>query len=65
ECTQPLRSLLALLIRCVGQDKITAQELLDLCGADVALAVAVIAEALIAPRPPGLPLWPLQLCSLL
>ena len=27
------------------QDKITAQELLDLCGADVALAVAVIAEA--------------------
>ena len=27
------------------QDKISAQELLDLCGADVALAVAVIAEA--------------------
>lgn len=65
ECTQPLRSLLALLVRCIGQDKISAQELLDLCGADVALAVAVIAEALIAPRPPGLSLWPLQLCSLL
>ena len=28
---------------------------------DVALAVAVVAEALAAPKPPGLPLWPMRL----
>eukprot|EP00913_Durusdinium_trenchii_P027594 g25882.t1 len=74
ECTQPLRSLLALLLRCEGEECIGAQEppkrlahpnLLELTKGDVALAVALVAEALAAPKPPGLPLWPLRLCTML
>ena len=36
------------------------------CGSwtgDVALAVALVAEGLAAPKPPGLPLWPMRLCT--
>lgn len=65
ECTQPLRSLLALLLRCVGEEQIGAQELVELTKGDVALAVAVVAEALAASKPPGLPLWPMRLCIML
>eukprot|EP00434_Breviolum_minutum_P001122 symbB.v1.2.000980.t1/scaffold43.1/size391093/9 len=62
ECTQPLRSLVALLLRCVGEERVGAQELLELTKGDVALAVALVAEGLAAPKPPGLPLWPMRLC---
>ncbi|CAE8597631.1 unnamed protein product [Polarella glacialis] len=63
--TEPLRAVLALLLRCVGTERITAKELLELVRGDVAVAVAVIAEGLAAPRPVGLPLWSLQLCRML
>jgi len=63
--TEPLRAVLALLLRCSGSERITGRDLLELVRGDVALAVAVIAEALGSPKPAGLPLWSVRLVQLL
>jgi len=56
QTTEPLRALMALLLRCTGAPGLPADQLLELARGDVALAVAVIAEA-VRDEPVGLPQW--------
>lgn len=63
--TAPLRTLLALLLRCEGAERISGPELLELTRGDAALAVAVIAGGLAQPAPAGLERWHTQLARML
>lgn len=63
--TEPLRAVLALLLRCIGTESITSKELLELVRRDIAVAVALLTEALGVIKPAGLPLWPKKLAHLL
>eukprot|EP00927_Polykrikos_kofoidii_P034138 TRINITY_DN28977_c0_g1_i1.p1 TRINITY_DN28977_c0_g1~~TRINITY_DN28977_c0_g1_i1.p1 ORF type:complete len:660 (+),score=122.23 TRINITY_DN28977_c0_g1_i1:74-2053(+) len=63
--TSPIRSLLALLMRCEGAQNLSGRELLDLTNGDVALAVAVAAEALGSPKPTDMPQWPKTMAKII
>jgi len=63
--TEPLRAVLAVLLRCAGSERVSAQDLLDLARGDAGTAVAVLAEAFGAPAAPGLPQWYVRLARLL
>eukprot|EP00747_Dinoflagellata_sp_TGD_P051663 gnl/TRDRNA2_/TRDRNA2_147469_c0_seq1.p1 gnl/TRDRNA2_/TRDRNA2_147469_c0~~gnl/TRDRNA2_/TRDRNA2_147469_c0_seq1.p1 ORF type:complete len:631 (+),score=84.23 gnl/TRDRNA2_/TRDRNA2_147469_c0_seq1:45-1937(+) len=65
ELTEPLRAVLALLLRCCGIERFTVRELLDLTRRDVALAMAVMSEALGAAKPAGIPQWSAKMANML
>eukprot|EP00928_Gymnodinium_smaydae_P047515 TRINITY_DN31716_c0_g1_i1.p1 TRINITY_DN31716_c0_g1~~TRINITY_DN31716_c0_g1_i1.p1 ORF type:complete len:668 (-),score=119.72 TRINITY_DN31716_c0_g1_i1:155-2077(-) len=65
EVTLPLRTLLSLLLRCNGAERLSGVELLELSQGDVALAVAVVAESLGVTQPAGLERWQLQMARML
>jgi len=57
QSTAALLAMFTLLCRCVGLERLSAQDLLDLTQGDVALAVATLVEGLRSPAPAGLHGW--------